>query len=183
MSLAIKAARAGAGNGAARMGRYGDPGLFGFIKGVAKAGFAGLTGGPGAALKSVVQSIGGGGAPMMPPLPMAMVSGPSQGPGTSVIVAPKGGVVGAVQRALPGGATGYEVLACPSGYHANKADYFLKDGTFVARGSKCVRNRRRNPLNPRALRAALGRVDAGKTWQAKLHDVTTAKYTAAGTRK
>jgi hypothetical protein len=39
----------------------------------------------------------------------------------------------------------------PSGFHWNKSDYFLKDGTFVPKGTKIVKNRRRNSLNPRAL--------------------------------
>lgn len=49
-------------------------------------------------------------------------------------------------------------ILCPPGCHANKADYFLKGGTFVAAGSRCVTNRRRNPLNPRALDRAAGRL-------------------------
>lgn len=45
----------------------------------------------------------------------------------------------------------------PKGYHLNKSGYFLKDGTYVAPGTKWVRNRRRNPLNIRALRKANSR--------------------------
>ena len=48
--------------------------------------------------------------------------------------------------------------ACPSGYHLNKTSYFLKDGTFVPARSKCVKNRRRNPLNPHALNRATSRL-------------------------
>lgn len=49
-------------------------------------------------------------------------------------------------------------VLCPAGCHPNKSDYFLRNGTFVLKGSKCVRNRRRNPLNPRALDRAAGRL-------------------------
>ncbi len=49
-------------------------------------------------------------------------------------------------------------ILCAPGCHANKADYFLKGGTFVAAGTRCVTNRRRNPLNPRALDRAAGRL-------------------------
>jgi len=41
---------------------------------------------------------------------------------------------------------------CPPGYHPNKSD-----GLKGPKGSYCVRNRRMNPLNPRALRRALRR--------------------------
>jgi hypothetical protein len=98
------------------------------------------------------------------------------------------GFGGMVARAIPGGSTGLVVqgsptLGCPSGYHPNKSSYFLRDGTFVPAGSKCVKNRRRDPLNPKALRRSIERVNAGKTWQAKLRDIETGKYTKAGARK
>lgn len=74
-------------------------------------------------------------------------------------------------------------LACPSGYHPNKSSYFLQDGTFVPEGSKCVKNRRRNPMNPRALDRAIGRMNSAKRVQAKLRQFSTDKYTAAGAKK
>ena len=69
------------------------------------------------------------------------------------------------------------------GYHLNKSDYFLRDGTFVPKGTRWVKNRRRNAMNPKALTRAIQRVEAGKSWQAKLSGITTAKYTASGKRK
>lgn len=74
-------------------------------------------------------------------------------------------------------------LACPSGFHPNKSSYFLSDGTFVPEGSKCVKNRRRNPMNPRALDRAIGRLNSAKRVQNKLKSFSTDKYTASGTRK
>jgi len=61
--------------------------------------------------------------------------------------------------------------ACATGHgtHTNKTAYFLKDGTHVAKGSRCVKNRRRNPLNPRALNRAVSRVAAAKHY-AKMLD-------------
>lgn len=54
----------------------------------------------------------------------------------------------------PGQQTGTQMCRLPSGgvvmrpTHANKSGYFLKSGQFVPPGSKCVTNRRMNPLNP-----------------------------------
>jgi hypothetical protein len=45
-----------------------------------------------------------------------------------------------------------------AGYHWNKTAYFLKDGTHVPAMSKLVKNRRRNPLNPRALSRSMYRL-------------------------
>ena len=39
---------------------------------------------------------------------------------------------------------------CPKGMRPNKSSYFLRDGTFVQRESRCVRIRRRDALNGRA---------------------------------
>lgn len=41
--------------------------------------------------------------------------------------------------------------------HLNRSGYYTKGG-YVAPGTKCVTNRRRNPLNPRALSRAMSRV-------------------------
>lgn len=77
---------------------------------------------------------------------------------------------------------------CPSGYHPNKSSYYrqMPDGSgviHIPKGTVCVKNRRRNPMNPKALRRAVSRVDAGKKWQAKLAEISTAKYTASGKKK
>lgn len=63
-------------------------------------------------------------------------------------------------------------LACvpgARGHHLNKTAYTLKNGTRVEKGTRCVSNRRRNPLNPRALNRAVSRVAAAKRY-AKLLD-------------
>jgi len=151
----------------------GDPGLFDFARRALSLGAKtalGLTGFGGAA-GAIQGAFGPGGRASRRPQ-----VGP---PGTGVQV-PKPGVVGAVQRALPGGATGMVELACPSGHRANKTSYFLKDGTFVEAGSRCVKRRQRNPMNPRALSRAIGRIDAGKRFQNRMSQISTGKYTASG---
>lgn len=80
-----------------------------------------------------------------------------------------GGARGVLQRMIPGGATGFEVLEqnggagpAPSGWHWNKSAYTLQDGTHVAKGTKLVRNRRRNPGNARANSRAIARISSAK---------------------
>jgi hypothetical protein len=160
----------------------GDPGLFGLLRkgiGVAARTALGMTGYGGAAA-AVRGAVNGDRRPEAPPMrPMV---------GTQVMV-PKPGVVGAVQRFLPGGFSGTEVAtvtengACPSGHRPNKTSYFLKDGTFVEKGTRCVKRRQRNPMNPRALSRAIGRVDAGKRFQNRMAQISTGKYTASGKRR
>jgi len=87
------------------------------------------------------------------------------------------GFRGALERAIPFGATGLQVSTplgigtavtggCPSGFHPNKSSYFRSDGAGgavrVMKGTMCVRNRRMNALNPKAATRAISRVGAGK---------------------
>lgn len=60
----------------------------------------------------------------------------------------------------PGGMPAYTPGpdAIPKGYRLNKTGYHLKDGTYIAPGTKLVRNRRRNFANGRALNRAITRV-------------------------
>ena len=60
---------------------------------------------------------------------------------------------------LPGAredVVGRPIGGCPSGYHLNKGTYWTLQGV-VYPGTRCVKNRRMNPLNPRALRRAIRR--------------------------
>lgn len=72
---------------------------------------------------------------------------------------------------------------CPSGYRLNKTAYYTRSQGWVPARSKCVKVRRRNPANPRALDRALSRLDMAKRLQSKLSGYTTKKYTASGKRK
>ncbi|GMR14263.1 MAG: hypothetical protein BMS9Abin29_2508 [Gemmatimonadota bacterium] len=178
MSLAVKVARAGSqgGIGAGRRVTSGDPGLLGFLKGAARTAVGFATGGPGGALTAFQQSI----RPGRPAAPRGAIPfGP-----TGTFAQPSA-PIRAAQRFVPGGKTGEEMvkLACPKGYRPNKSDYFLTDGTFVAAGSKCVKYRRRNPMNARALSNAITRINGGKRFQNTLSEISTGKFTAAGKHK
>jgi len=103
------------------------------------------------------------------------------------------GFIAAVQRIAPGGATG--LLDIPdvlngagfapamqagkpspvSGYHWNKSGYFLKSGEYVAPGTKMVKNRRRNPANPRATSNAITRIKGAKRYAKSLSSISIRK--------
>jgi hypothetical protein len=51
---------------------------------------------------------------------------------------------------------------CQSGYHRNKHGYYSQRYGWVAAGSVCVKNRKRNPLNPRAASRAMARLHSAK---------------------
>lgn len=131
----------------------GDPFIGGLVRGIAGLAEKILPGPFGAAAGAVrgILSPERKAAPVLPQAPVSGGPGGMQGafqvPGTALM--PPAAAAAAMQVA-PG-------MACPSGYHANKSDYFLKDGTYVAEGTRCVRNRRMNPLNPRALRRGISR--------------------------
>ena len=162
----------------------GDPGLFDFAR--SSLNFAartalGMTGFGGAA--GAVQGARARGVMGPPPRSDPFANVRRGRNGTQVATVPRPGVVGAVQRFLPGGATGMVELACPSGHRANKTSYFLKDGTFVEKGSRCVKRRQRNPLNPKAMSRAIGRIDGGKRFQNRMAQISTGKFTASGKRR
>lgn len=164
---------------AIKRGKYmrGDPGLLDIAKG-AITGF--LTGGPSGALQGAYQGIAG--PAVIPPIPSGMggaainINPPFGGPpgaGFTVGVGPV--TVGAglnevreVAGMIGPGATNGRGALPPRGYHWNKTGYFLKTGQYVAPGTKAVRNRRRNPLNPRALDRAMGRLQSAKRASKKI---------------
>jgi len=65
---------------------------------------------------------------------------------------------------------------CPiSGYHWNKSGYFLKSGEWVPAGTRMVRNRRRNPANPRATSNAIMRIKGAKRYAKSLSSISIRK--------
>lgn len=182
MSLALKAARAGsptgryAGPGAAWAG---DPGLFDIIKGVGKAALGFVTGGPVGAVAATLPSLmgGGGGRQTSPARGLAPRGALPRPPGARFST---GGTMGG-PASMPPSMNGER--GCHSGYHLNKSGYWLKSGQYVPPRSRCVKNRRRNSLNPRALDRAIGRLEGAKKIQAKLSSIETGKYTKAGNKK
>ncbi|MEN8176310.1 MAG: hypothetical protein ABFS23_11135 [Pseudomonadota bacterium] len=199
MSLKVSKANAGQASGGAFLSRtqfQGDPGLFGFLgKAVKTIGGAVLGSTPiGGAVGTVAGFLGGRATvpttrPFVGPVRTQGISGGPTGLPSSPFfappqeVVPKPGVRGFIERTLPGGKTGFVVngaagaagapsVACGPGFHPNKSDYFLKDGTFVEKGSRCVKNRRRNPLNPRAASRAIGRLESAKKATKRLNRIT-----------
>ena len=170
MSLSIKKARSPYRSNRSQ----GDPGLFGAIGKALSFGVRTAIGatGFGGAIGAIEGSLSGG-----PGKKGRLTAFPAVGPPE----APIPGVRGAIERFLPGGRTGYET--CGKGERLNKTSYFLSDGTHVPAGSKCVKIRQRNPMNPRALSRAIGRIDAGKRFQNRMSSISTGKYTASGKRK
>jgi len=210
----------------------GDPGLFGFLKGVAKVGLglAGTLPGVGGIARTLSGAI-------FPPAPGTttyaqmpnmgiMPQFPQAGPGgvatsrqefdcrgswasvanrygrsipemqricgseqqvSRIVGAP--GIRAAIERAVPGGATGLMVAQedqgmaamqagkpCPvSGYHWNKSGYFLLSGEYVYPGTKMVKNRRRNPANPRATSNAITRLKGAKRYAKSLSAISIRK--------
>ncbi len=165
MSVAIKVGRAGS-QGGIPLGRnvsQGDPGIFGSI-------FGGVRKLAGAAISTLTRGPVAGGASLF-----------AGSPGVPATI-PKPGFLARTQRAVPGGETGVGT-GCAKGHSPNKSDYFLRDGTFVARGTRCVKNRRRNPANARATSRAISRINGAKRMQSALAQIETGKFTKAGKHK
>lgn len=153
---------------AGRPSQYqGDPGFFGSLLG-GIGGF--LTGGPVGAISGAVA--GWKGKPKPAPA-TGLMAPPQSMPGVPAIPTP--GISGAVQRILPGGQSGYQSAAPMRGYRLNKSGYFLKSGEYVAPGTKYVKIRRRNPLNPRAASRAISRLESAKKATKRLSRVTIRK--------
>jgi len=133
----------------------GDPGFFSVLGKIGR-GIAGAVGGliRGGPLGAIGGAVGALQAQQVP-IPLSV---------PSPFRVPVPGITGIVQRGLPGGATGFVDCppggGCPSGFRPNKSAYFLKDGTFVAPGTRCVKSRRINPANGKAVRRAIRRENA-----------------------
>ena len=183
MSMAIKVAKAQAGVPSAIDFR-GDPGLFGFLgKTISKvAGVASrfLPGPAGAIAGTIAGTIAGRAAGAVPvsfptgrePIIISRFQQALPRPPRINLpfISPKGvGLsLGEQMAEIVTGANG----GAPSGFHLNKSDYFLRDGTFVPKGTRLVKNRRRNPNNPRANSRALKRITSAKKAQKALDSVT-----------
>jgi hypothetical protein len=175
----------------------GDPGFFGSLWGGIKGAVTGLvTGGPLGAIGGAISGAIGQKETVYtatPPLPPMLRPGAGTQP---ILVAGSGfapqvpqvrkpGFVEAVKYWAPGGETGmmddptYRAgKASQTGYHWNKSGYFLKSGEWVPKGSRQVKNRRRNPLNPRALDRSISRITSAKRASKKLSRVTIRKATS-----
>lgn len=198
MSLAMKNARLSTRSAEP----VGDPGLFGGIIGAIKGGVGSLlTGGNpiAGAISGGIRGFRDEPEQRRPPPPPPPPRRPQfRGPPRGVQVNPPfGGRPGMGVRVRPGRGSGFDVgvgqrfgppvpaaaapvqqgmqVACPPGFRPNKSDYFLRDGTFVAKGTRCVKIRRRNSLNPRALDRAISRVSGAKRAAKKLGRISIRK--------
>lgn len=184
MSYAMKAAR--------RRGQMGDPGLFGFIGSAIKTvgGVVGsvLPGPAGTIVKGISNALPGKNflAPRAPSGPglqlptgtMPTISFPGTGgsamPGTGFgVPVPSGSV--------PVDTSGGGMIACKPGYRMNKSKYFTERDIFGVKtggitihnpGTKCVKSRRMNPLNPRAISRAIRRLESAKRATSRLSRVS-----------
>ena len=86
----------------------------------------------------------------LPPLPPMPFSDPR---GNTT----QGGTSGTDWNDRAGNGTG---TPCRSGFHYNKSGYFTKKYGYIEKGTVCVKNRKRNPLNPRAASRALSRLSS-----------------------
>lgn len=178
MSLALKQAR-------------GDPGLFG---GIARAvtSVAKYLPGPIGGVASVAHKLvsgtrGSGKYAGQTKTPAQIAAWRARISGQSQPQLPRPGLVAGIQRLVPGGATGTYAdvgappmpeIGSPKGYRVNQSDYFLKDGTFVPKGSRWVKIRRRNPLNPSAASKAIARIEQLKRATERFKRVTIKKRRA-----
>ena len=146
--------------------------LTGGIGGAVSGGIRGWKGGssamPGTGVSSgpIVGPMGPQ-RPQRPPVNLPFAGPP--GVGTRL---PFGGRIGFGETEAAMGVPG---TPPPRGYHWNKSSYFLRSGEFVPKGSKLVKNRRRNPLNPRALSRSLSRIESAKKAASTLNRVTVRK--------
>ena len=187
MSLAMKVSR---------RGRYGDPGIFGFLGGVVKTvtGVAGavLPGPLGTVAKTLSNALPGKNLLQPSPRPgpgttLAMPTGNMPVltlPGTPTVGLPGTGFGVPVPTSAP--MTGMEagsggMVACKPGYRMNKSKYFterdvfgVKTGgvTIHQKGTTCVKSRRMNPLNPRAISRAIRRLESAKRATSRLSRVS-----------
>lgn len=165
--------------GAAAAGYGGGGGISGAIGGVTTylGGGGGYSGGP-------LPTIGGGAAVPGPTgftgaCPPGTIRGPlgtcvnlpfGGAPGTGITTQGGTGVTftGPTQVQAQGGKP-------PSGYHWNRQGYFTKSQGWIPEGTKLVKNRRKNPLNPKAASRAIARLESAKNASRALSRVTIRK--------
>jgi len=132
----------------------GDPGLFDVLRRVGRAAAATVFGGPVAGVSTFFRPLGPSGSGL---------------PAATSIARPGGSIGGISIPRLRGtgvpavsGGPGTPAMTsngCAQGFHPNKSSYATQAG-FVAKGTRCVRNRRRNLSNGKANSRALRRLVA-----------------------
>ena len=170
-----------------------SPGIFGTIGRVLSgAGRGLLSGGPIGAISGAlggfagpqpvgppVSRPGGFTAPSFPGIVAGPTRFPQSVPQLPVVVGPRSfglpiGPPVLLGGAGPAPAPTTTMGGCPQGFRPNKTSYWTNAG-FVPEGSRCVRRRRRNSLNPRALSRAIGRIEGAKRASKRLGRITIRK--------
>lgn len=164
----------------------GDPGLGDFFKGVVRTiggvvrTAAGVVSGLGIPVVSgVARTVSGalsGGGMQQSSVKMATAQAAGGGPGIQVQLPSigRGGIsMGGFQAGylpvvpgqgiVPAQQAGTGVACTLRGTHVNKSRYRTLGGELVEAGTRCVKNRRMNPLNPRALNRAMRRIKSAKS--------------------
>lgn len=149
----------------ANYGDYYQGDIFGSIFGGLKKVVGTVTGVASKVIPGPVGAVAGAVSRIASPSRSIPAPPPPQGvPAGYPGAVPVPGLGGFAQRALPGGASGYQAASCPVGYHYNKA--LARYERAVAQGKQvkqpyvvnaCVAHRKMNPLNPKALRRSLRR--------------------------
>lgn len=173
----------------ARRGRYGDPGLFGVLGGVIKT----VTGVAGSVLPGPLGTVAKGISNVLPGknifagaqpanVPFAnLPAGPLTFPGAPPTIAMPGAGLAIPVPASAGGTvpmTASGPKGCQVGYHPNKSGYWsnknklLPGASWTPAGSACVKRRRMNPLNPRAISRAIRRLESAKRATSRLSRVS-----------
>lgn len=193
MSLRIKTARAGS-QGAGMPGMaQGDPGLFGGIWGAVKGAAGSVIRGGNPVSGAIGGAVSGWrGSSTRPSAPPGGIPGLRTGPSSNFALpfrqtgggaqAPAG--VGGSRYGVPQDTS--RVGGCPPGKRPNKTGYYRRVNgqvTYIPPGHRCVKIRRRNSMNPKALDRAIGRVNGAKGIQSKLSEISTGKYTASGKKR
>lgn len=192
MSKMIKAGKIGAVTGMSAYEVMGDPGLFGDIFGGIKKGLGFVTGAVGSLLPGPIGGIAKGISGILTGRPKVTAPAPGVGyaamPGPMFDRPPPLSMASFGRGGVPTGQAAENGRRFPAtlsegppgpGYHQNKSGYYRRSPAgqvvYVPPRSVWVRNRRRNPLNPRALDRALGRVSSAKNASKRLSSVTIRK--------
>lgn len=158
----------------------GDPSFLGSIgRGLVGAVSGFVTGGPLGAVSGAVRGVlnrpAAAAAPLVSPGPVPAFTA-SAGGSTAVVRSAQGQIVMGTGKGAGG--------CSEKGYHLNKSGYFRRTPTggvaYIEARSACVRNRRMNPANGRALRKALSRAYAFKRFAMKAIRLTAPKKKFGG---
>lgn len=159
----------------------GDPGLFGWVGKVATKAFQTFAPSPLQQALKMGKSIFGNKQRAMPqafpqlaPAGLPMSNMPVAPRAITLPANPFGAPKGPAQ--IPAGPSFIPEGGCPAGHRPNKTGYWVTSSlgtpSYVSPGERCVKIRKRNPLNPRALDRSIGRITSAKKAVGKINRIT-----------